>query len=116
VNFFNPLEFSKRLFSGSPSSPRLTFFYAPINDQARAADPASKAEKRRSAMNLSPAIRIVLPAEFDTATAVSGISREPYRPETEVLLRSLNHGPCRADQCLKDIGRHRGKAAMNVRG
>src|SRR5882757_6696392 len=43
------------------------------------ADPASKAEKRRSATNFSPAIRIALPAEF----AVSGISREPYRPETE---------------------------------
>src|SRR5258705_5797974 len=27
ANFFNPREFSKRLFSGSPSSPRLTFFY-----------------------------------------------------------------------------------------
>jgi hypothetical protein len=51
MNFFNPREFSKRLFSGSPSSPRLTFFYAPINDQARAADPASKTKKRRSAMN-----------------------------------------------------------------
>jgi hypothetical protein len=114
VNFFNPREFSKRLFSGSLFASAY-IFYAPINDQARAADPASKDEKRRSAMNLSPAIRIVLPAEFDSATAVSGISREPYRPETEVLLRSLNHGPCRADQCLKDIGRHRGKAAMNVR-
>jgi hypothetical protein len=56
VNFFHPREFSKRLFIGSPSSPRLTFFYAPINDHAKAAPTrASKTKKRRSAVNLSPA-------------------------------------------------------------
>jgi hypothetical protein len=114
VNFFNPREFSKRLFSGSLFASAYIFLCADQRS-GKSGRPSIKDEKRRSAMNLSPAIRIVLPAEFDSATAVSGISREPYRPETEVLLRSLNHGPCRADQCLKDIGRHSGKAAMNVR-
>ena len=58
--------------------PRLTLC-ADQPSRESGADPASKTEKRRSAMNLSSAIRIALPAEF----AVSGISREPYRPETE---------------------------------
>lgn len=63
--------------------------------------PRIKNRQTTQRYELSPANRIVLPAEFDTASAVSGISREPYRPETEALLRSLNHGPCRADFGLR---------------
>jgi hypothetical protein len=49
VNFFNPREFSKRLFSGSPLRLGL-HFYAPIHDRAKAAPTRHQKPKNDAAL------------------------------------------------------------------